>query len=195
MFLFLGEFFEDIGIKFTKIKSDGSEWFYNDQPATRNFTRVAKSSEVYSNAIFLGQSSLLKSVREIETIGTDQVYAEIDLERIVFPKTVPSQVNFYYKEMCFRLLIQGFLIIALDPLETINDIDRLDNFFIQLIKFTDEEIIKGPYVDWIPIGKFMNIKELTSLSANFKLVTHTTQSPIHPKLLALMIKREENASN
>ena len=105
MFLFLGEFFEDIGIKFTKIKSDGSEWFYNDQPATRNFTRVAKSSEVYSNAIFLGQVSLLKSVREIETIGTDQVYAEIDLERIVFPKTVPSQVNFYYKEMCFRLLI------------------------------------------------------------------------------------------
>ena len=99
LFLFLGEFFEDIGIKFTKIKSDGSEWFYNDQPATRNFTRVAKSSEVYSNAIFLGQSSLLKSVRDIETIGTDQVYAEIDLERIEFPKTLPSQVNVYYKQL------------------------------------------------------------------------------------------------
>ena len=87
-----GEIFEEIGIEFTKIKPDGSEWFFNDQPAIRNFTRVAKSSEVYSNAIFLGQSSLLKSVREIETVGTDQVYAEIDLERIEFPKTVPSQV-------------------------------------------------------------------------------------------------------
>jgi len=62
---------------------------------------------------------------------------------IEFPKTLPSQ---------------GFLIIALDPLETMNDIDRLDNFFIQSVKFTDEEIIKAPYVDWIPIGNFMDMK-------------------------------------
>ena len=95
----LAEIFEDLGIEFTKIKSDGSEWFYNDQPATRNFTRVVQSSEVYSNAVFLGQSSLLKSVRDIETIGTDQVYAEINLERIEFPQTVPSQVNIYYKQL------------------------------------------------------------------------------------------------
>ena len=51
-------------------------------------------------------------------------------------------------------MLQGFIIIALDPLENIPDIDRFDNFFVQFIKFTDEEKkFDGPYVDLIPIGK------------------------------------------
>ena len=56
-------------------------------------------------------------------------------------------------------MLQGFLIIALDPLETIPDFDRFDNFFIQFIKFTGGgRILEGPYVDLIPIGNFMGVE-------------------------------------
>lgn len=92
----LDEIFENNGIEFTKINPDGSEWFSNDQLALRNLTRLVKSTEVYSKAIFLGQSSPFKPIRDIETIGKDEVYAEIDLKSIVFPTTMPSQVKTNY---------------------------------------------------------------------------------------------------
>ena len=151
----LDEIFENNVIEFIKINPDGSEWFSNDQLALRNLTRLVKSTEVYSKAIFLGQSSPFKSIRDIETIGKDEVYAEIDLKSIVFPTTMPSQVKTnYFACFFFIFLLQGFIIIALDPLENIPDIDRFDNFFVQFIKFTDEEKnFNGPYVDLIPIGK------------------------------------------
>ena len=98
----LDEIFENNGIEFTKINPDGSEWFSNDQLALRNLTRLVKSTEVYSKAIFLGQSSPFKSIRDIETIGKDEVYAEIDLKSIVFPTTMPSQVKTNYFA-CFFL--------------------------------------------------------------------------------------------
>ena len=90
----LGEIFESNDIKFTKINPDGSEWFFNDQPALRNFTRLLDFNRL-STSIFLGQSSPLKSIRDTEITGKDEVYAEIDLESIIFPKTLPSQVNIF----------------------------------------------------------------------------------------------------
>ena len=96
-------FGKDKGIDFTKITPDGSEWFLNDHPAIRNFTRLAKLNEVYTKAIFLHQNSPLKSIKNTETIGTDAVYAEIDLEKITFSQTVPAQVNTFQNEKdCYR---------------------------------------------------------------------------------------------
>ena len=47
---------------------------------------------------------------------------------------------------------QGFIGIALDPLEKVPDIDRLDNWFMQYVNFTDEQEVK-PHCEVIPVGR------------------------------------------
>ena len=50
------------------------------------------------------------------------------------------------------MLSQGFIGIALDPLEKVPDIDRLDNWFMQFVNFTDVQEVK-PHCEVIPVGR------------------------------------------
>ena len=56
-------------------------------------------------------------------------------------------INFILDETFFpdEALKQGFLIIALDPLQKINDVNRFDNIFIQYIQMEPDTSSPSEY--------------------------------------------------
>ena len=79
-----------------------------------------KPKFLHSSPIFsLASSEFIPNVKIGETLG------EIELDKTSLPMSS---------------LGQGLLVVALDPLQKLSDVDRIDNVFMQLITLDAEEI-------------------------------------------------------
>ena len=65
-------------------------------------------------------------------------------------KCACSGLKEFCKQIHFnKILPQGFLVVALDPLGKVSDIDRYDNYFIQYVRFENDGK-NPPYCDVAP---------------------------------------------
>ena len=99
------------------------------------------NSETFSRAIFLHSSPITSSKNNSKLTKVGETFGELLLEKTKLPKNVPSKV--FIHTIIFSIIqffcLQGFLVVALDPLEKIPDLDRLDNYFIQFVNFDDDQ--------------------------------------------------------
>lgn len=84
----------NMGVNFTTISPRGSEWYFNDPTAMRNFSRLVRDhiEEVISDAIFLHSTTILKNFDGTKSVGVGELLSEVDLEKMTIPKHVPAKV-------------------------------------------------------------------------------------------------------
>jgi len=123
----------------------GDSWYFNEPEAMKNLIKLGlKDKNMFDKPLFLHSSSILTFADGIETgakIGKE--VGKLDLEKTALPLGTPWQ---------------GLLIVALDPMEKYEDIDRTDNIFVQyvMVNGTDDEgnwLMDEPICNVQPVGK------------------------------------------
>ena len=118
-------------------------WYFNDPKAMKNLIEMGlKDMNMFDKPLFLHNISLL-SLEETDKIeqGTKigKSLGKLDLDKTALPLGTPWQ---------------GLLIVALDPLQKFDDIDRTDNIFVQYVAVngTDEG------GNWLPDEPICNVQ-------------------------------------
>jgi len=123
----------------------GNTWFFDEPVAMKNLIKLGlKDMNMFHKPLFLHNSSILDMANGIENgAKVGQEIGKINLEKTALPLGTPWQ---------------GLLIVALDPLEKYEDIDRTDNVFVQyvMVNGTDDEgnwLMDEPICNVQPVGK------------------------------------------
>lgn len=133
----------------------GDTWFFNEPTAMKNLIkRGLKDLNMFDKPLFLHNSSILTlalGMEEGAKIGEE--IGIIDLEKTVLPLGTPWQ---------------GLLIVALDPLEKFEDIDRSDNIFVQyvMVNGTDED------GNWLPDEPICNVQPVGKTLGRDSFITY-----------------------
>ena len=111
------------GMEFENPTGDG--WLYKEASAMRKLVKLGiENFNMFEKAMFLHNKPIVEVVNTKDVIKFGEAYGRLAMENTSLPAGAPNQ---------------GFLVVALDPLEKIPDGDRLDNVFVQFVNLKIDE--------------------------------------------------------
>ena len=119
------------------------DWFFDQPQAMKKLIQLGiEDLNMFGKPMFLHDRPLIKlpSSESVPNVKIGDSLGNINLEKTTLPENAPNQ---------------GLLVVALDPLQKINDADRLDNVFVQYITLDGDVTsqLNDPTCDVFGIGK------------------------------------------